>query len=133
MNLAIDYDETIQDNREKRPGYRMGPPMPGAVSIINRLHTEGHHITIFTARNVQEPKVKQAVADWLDYFKIPFHDITNIKRSEFDVYIDNRALHFQSWTQVALDLKKAEESWGVWSNHVPAHGGLIDDITKPLT
>lgn len=132
LTLAIDFDETLMNPSNKQPGYRMGQPEPGAVSTLQRLHSEGHRIIIFTARNVQDPRAKKAVSDWLGYFHIPYHDITNVKRSEYDVYIDNRALHYQSWAQVSQDLDKLENNWGIWSNHVPAYGGLIDDITKPL-
>lgn len=138
MNIAIDFDETIQNNNAAPQGYKMGPPMPGAVAVINKLHEDGNKIIIFTARDVQKPNVKQAVADWLAYFKIPFHEITNVKKSEFDVYIDNRAMHFQSWSQIFSDLAKVTQNvevWGQWSNHVPEHGGsahLMKDITLPL-
>lgn len=132
MTIAIDFDDTIMDNQAVAPGYRMGPPEPGAVAAINKLHEEGHTIVIFTARNVQEPRVKKTIADWLDYFRIPYHLITNVKQPEFDVYIDNRALHYQSWPQAWADLHRAEAHWKNWSGDVPAHGGLISDITKPL-
>src|SRR5690348_8008978 len=111
MNIAIDFDETIMDNHAATPGRRMGPPEPGAVAAITKFHEEGHTIVIFTARNVQDPRVKQAVADWLTYFHIPFHLITNVKQPEFDIYIDNRALHYQSWSQVWADVHRAEAHW----------------------
>ena len=138
MNLFIDFDETIQNNHAAPKGYKMGPPMPGAVTILNRLYKDGNTITIFTARNVQVPKVKESVAEWLNYFKIPFHNITNIKTSDADMFIDNRAMHFQSWSQIFSDLAKVTQNvevWGQWSNHVPEHGGaahLMKDITLPL-
>lgn len=130
--LAVDFDDTIVDNAATHTGYRMGPPAHGAVATLNKLAQEGHQIIIFTARNVQDERVKKAVSDWLDYFKIPYHGITNVKRSEFDIYIDNRALHYQSWMQVDSDLQKAISNWGMWSNHGNQPQHLIDDITKPL-
>lgn len=130
--LAIDFDETLMNPNNVPKGYRMGQPEPGAIATVQRLHMEGHQIVIFTARNVQDPRAKKAVADWLDYFHIPYHDITNVKRADFDVMIDNRALHYQSWPQVSQDLNKLEQHWGVWSNHIPMNNGLIDDITKPI-
>lgn len=131
--LAVDFDQTIKDDSLVHTGYRMGPPAVGAITVLNRLKDAGHQIIIFTARNVQDERVYKAVADWLDYFKIPYHGITNIKKTEFDVYIDNRALHYTSWQQVDTDINKLLNNWGKWSNdaaeHPPAH---IDDITKLL-
>lgn len=106
MIIAIDFDETIMDPQNKTPGYRMGRPVPGAVLSLQRLANAGHTIYIFTARNVQHPNQKKAVADWLDYFQIPFHGITNIKLPEFEVYIDNRAMHFDSWPQVMARINR---------------------------
>lgn len=110
MILAIDFDDTIMDPKNVRPGYRMGQPTVGAVVALQRL-ARSHTIVIFTARNVQVPSAHKAVADWLDYFKIPYHGITNIKRPEFDVIIDNRALHFDEWSKV------------LWRIDSMAHGG----------
>lgn len=99
MILAVDFDDTLHDLRHVQEDHRMGIPEPGAVEALNNLVSEGHTIIIFTARNVQNPNAKKAVADWLDYFKIPFTDITNIKSPRFDVIIDDRALRFDTWAQ----------------------------------
>lgn len=98
--LAIDLDDTIHDTQNVLPGYKMGQPTTGAVDAIKKLHDDGHTIVIFTARNVQDPRVYRAVKDWLGYFKIPHHAITNIKRPEYDLMIDDKALKFEYWAQV---------------------------------
>lgn len=106
MILAIDFDDTLMDTHNVRTGYRMGPPTPGAIVTMHRLVTEGHSIYVFTARDVQKPPVYKAVEDWLNYYKIPFHGITNIKQPYFQVFIDNKAIQFDTWPQVMLRLKR---------------------------
>lgn len=110
MVIAVDFDDTLMNPHDKREGYRMGQPMPGAILSMQRLRNQGHTLVIFTARNVQHPNQHKAVADWLDYFNIPFDGITNIKRPEFEVYIDNRAMHFDSWPQVMHRLTNLQRS-----------------------
>lgn len=109
MVIAVDFDGTIHDPNNKNSGYRMGVPIPGAILSMQRLANSGHTLIIFTARGVQHPNQKKAVADWLDYFKIPFSGITNIKSPAFDLIIDNRAMHFDSWPQVMARLTKSEQ------------------------
>lgn len=102
MIVAVDFDGTLMDPTNVRPGYRMGEPVPGAVAAINRLHQRGDTIVIFTARNVIQKEPKLAVAKWLEYFHIPFDEITNIKKPYFDVMIDNRGLRFDGNWAVTL-------------------------------
>lgn len=110
MVIAIDFDDTLMDRNNKLPGYRMGQPTPGSIVSMQRLNNMGHTLIIFTARNVQHPNQKKAVADWLDYFKIPYHSITNVKLPEMELFIDNRAMHFDSWPQVMMRLTKLQQS-----------------------
>ena|ERR1700752_2197960 len=105
MIIAIDFDDTLMDRERVQHGYRMGPPMPGAIVATRRLYDEGHTLIIFTARNVQDNAVYQAVMDWCEHFGIPASGATNIKKPEFDVFIDNRAIAFNSWPQVMIPLK----------------------------
>lgn len=129
--IAIDLDDTLLDTQNVQPGYRMGPPTNGAILATQRLANEGHTIIVFTARNVQVPSAYKAVEDWLTYFQIPHSGITNIKRPEFEVYIDNRALRFSGdWASTLADLKLLES--GRVPHNQPAAAKLIDDITQPL-
>lgn len=100
MIIAVDFDNTLMSTKNVLKGYRMGQPESGAIAAINRLVAEGHQIFIFTSRDVQNPSAKKAVGDWLDYFKIPYSGITNIKSPHFEVFIDDLAIHFDSWPQV---------------------------------
>lgn len=109
MVIAIDFDDTLMSTSDILPGYRMGQPEGGAVLATQHLHNLGHTIIIFTARDVQDPRAKKAVADWLDHFQIPFSGITNIKSPHFTVMIDNRGLRFTSWAQTLVDLTNIEK------------------------
>lgn len=127
MILAIDFDHTLaSDNPE--PGYRMGVPESGAIAGMKRLANEGHTLIIFTARNVQIPAAYKAVEDWLVHFDIPYHGITNIKRPEFEVMIDDRGLRFHDWPRVLSDLRKIESESMVSNLETP--NPFINDITK---
>jgi hypothetical protein len=101
--ICVDFDDTLMDTTHIPAGKRLGPPTPGAVSFMNQLHAQGDTIIIFTVRG-GEPRGKQAVEDWLDYFKIPFSAVTNIKVNA-EAYIDNRAIRYQgSWSEVKTQL-----------------------------
>lgn len=99
--LAIDFDDTICDTKNRQKG-KMGAPTLGAKEAVTELHKK-NHIVIFTTRATNERSIN-VVAEWLKYFDIPFDDITNIK-PDATHFIDNRAVHFQSWAQVMHQLE----------------------------
>jgi hypothetical protein len=129
MILAIDFDDTLCDSKNLQTGYKMGPPTTGAVLATQKLKEEGHTIVIFTARNVQRPEVKKAVTDWCDYFHIPYAGVTNIKQDWFDLIIDNRAIHYGSWSQVMADIIKFQNQP---DRHSSQDIPMFSDITKPF-
>jgi hypothetical protein len=102
MKLLIDFDDTLHDTMDRRPGHRMGRPEPGSLMAVRYLHQMGHEIIVFTGRRVDKPNVYQTVKDWLDYFGFPYHEITNIKPDSYDLIIDNRAIHYDSWERVLV-------------------------------
>lgn len=104
MKLAIDFDGVLHDPFNVQKGYKMGKPIPGSVDAIKYLKRQGHEITIFPtwADNQQRRK---ALVDWLNYFEIPFDDITSVK-PEADFYIDNNAIRFDAWAQTITDLQR---------------------------
>lgn len=111
----------------------MGPAIPGAIVAINKLIEEGHEIYIFTGRDVQIDRVKQAVIDWLNYFGIAVHGITNIKDPSWDVMLDDRGLRFTDWTKALGDLKKIESHLAPYIvNDNNPHNPLFTDISKSL-
>lgn len=95
MILAIDFDHTIMDNNNIKPGFRMGEPMPGAKEALQYFEAHNWGIIVFTARDRFGP-----VMDWLDHFEIPYSRVTNIKPPEAEVFIDDKAIRFTNWEQV---------------------------------
>ena len=98
MVLAIDFDHTIHNPDDVKPGFRMGEPMPGAVDALLTLHRHGDTIIIFTARDRFQP-----VEEWLQHFGIPYSRVTNVKPPEAEVFIDDRGLRFRGDWSVTLD------------------------------
>jgi hypothetical protein len=99
--IAVDFDGVIHNEYDVDPGRRMGKPFPGAKENLSRYEGEGHAIIVHTLRG-KDPK---HVEDWLDYFGIPYHDVTN-KKPDADVFIDNRGLYHQDWDSTDIELKR---------------------------
>ena len=95
MHICVDFDGTICDNTRIKPGFRMGEPMAGAKEALQYFESQNWEIIVFTARDRFSP-----VMDWLDHFEIPYSRVTNIKPPEADLFIDDRAVHFESWAQI---------------------------------
>lgn len=101
MILAIDFDGVIHDNKNPIEGKRMGPPIVGAKEALQQMRETGEAIIIFCVwANDYGWKV---IHDWMEFYQIPFDDITNVK-PQADVYIDDKALKFESWEQIKKDL-----------------------------
>jgi hypothetical protein len=100
MILFIDFDSTVHDDKNPVEGRKMGLPIAGAKEALEKFLTQGHQIVIFTARAKDEYS-KKVVSDWMYFYNIPFHDITNIKRNA-DYYIDDKAIHFEKWEDINI-------------------------------
>lgn len=101
--LLIDFDGVLHDSKNVLAGRRMGQPIPGAIESVCKLFDKGHEIVIFTAR-ATSPKTTEAVANWLGYFGIPYHRITNVKPSGSLALIDDRAIRFTNWSEVMEEI-----------------------------
>lgn len=130
MILAVDFDNTLMNTDTIPKGHVMGPPEPGAILAMKHLNEQGHTLIIFTGRNVQADNVRKAVQNWLEYFNIPFHGITNVKQAEFDIIIDDRALHFDNWVEVLKQIPSIKK--GLSPHHEDDKPSLLTDISKPL-
>jgi predicted HAD superfamily phosphohydrolase YqeG len=93
MILAIDFDGVLHDIANPLPGRKMGAPMPGAIDAMDELRDQGHELIIFSVNN------KKVIADWCEHYNVEYDSITNVKPNA-DLFIDDRALHFDSWAQV---------------------------------
>lgn len=106
MLIAVDFDHTLHNPDDREPGYRMGKPYPGAKEALDEFRRLGATIVIHTCRaraphGLPDPdpslpytSTVAHVADWLDYFEIPFDQITAMKPLA-DAYIDDKAVAFE--------------------------------------
>ena len=95
--LAIDFDGVLHDHKNPIENKRMGLPIKDAKLSMMRLHALGHTLIIHTVRG-DRPDHVQA---WLEYYEIPYHEITRLK-PEADIYLDDRAQVFTSWDTVQI-------------------------------
>jgi hypothetical protein len=63
------------------------------------MRKDGHTIVIFSYR-AKHPK---HIAEWMEFFEIPYDEITNIK-GDFDLIIDDKAVKFTTWEEVKGEL-----------------------------
>lgn len=108
MILAIDFDGTIHDNTHPIPGRKMGPPMFGAQEALEYWHRQGYTIHVYT---IWDQSKHHVIADWLNYYRIPWDIITNRKQDAY-VYIDNRAVQFTDWHETLVSVNRVlSEGW----------------------
>lgn len=111
MRIVIDLDGTICPIRESHQKYSELLPLENAVKRITELKKDGHYIIISTARNMATcesnvgrvmKNVGKITLDWLEKHNIPYDEIFFGKQNA-DVYIDDRALRFESWDKINSD------------------------------
>lgn len=94
--LAIDFDLVLHEKDKPIPGRRMGAPYPDSRPSMIRLKRQGHTLIIHTTMANTEGG-RQAVADWLKYYKIPYDRIE--PKIAADKYIDDKAIQHFDWKQ----------------------------------
>jgi len=102
LRIACDFTDTIEDHQNVKPGYKLGPPVKDAVEALNKLKAQGAIIVIFSVWANGEAQ-RRAMGEWLRFFNVPYDFITNTK-PDCDVYLDNKALRFETWEKALLDL-----------------------------
>ena len=99
--LAIDFDNTIHDKAHPIPEKRMGPPKEGAQEALQALKMQ-YRIVIHSVW--ADEKYKQIIADWLEFYQIPYDEITNVKPAA-EAYIDDKGIRFTSWEEVLKQIE----------------------------
>lgn len=107
LTLAVDMDGVLHDVNNKKPGYKLGVPIPGAVEAMKRLKNQGAIITVHSVWADTEQRC-QAISKWCRYFDIPYDFITN-RKPLARFYIDNNALRFESWDQTLADIDRLKD------------------------
>jgi len=110
MRICIDIDGTIAELRKKGEGYSEVSPKEGAVETLKKLNEEGHYIILYTARNMETflgnlGKINAVqgpiLYEWLRKYEIPYDEVYFGKPSA-DVYIDDKAIKFETWKNLQL-------------------------------
>lgn len=107
MRIAVDFDGVLHDRANPLPGKRMGPPIKGALEAIEELLAEGHYVFIHTSMALDGPG-EAAVYRWLADWDFP--DMYVVAKELADVYIDDRAIHFNGdWGDALYDMQHRDE------------------------
>ncbi|MBP1614920.1 MAG: Haloacid dehalogenase-like hydrolase [Bacteroidetes bacterium] len=104
MQIIIDMDGTIC-TEERTYSRCLAQPKENAVESINRLYDGGHTIIIYSARTWMEFEMTTA---WLKDHGVKYHQLM-MGKPIGDVWIDDRALHFEdNWKEIMdqLNAKK---------------------------
>lgn len=101
--ICVDFDGVIHEPGVANPHdkRRMGVPRVGASDAMQELIDRGYRVVVFTSRAVRDKGAH--VREWLDYYDIPYHDVTAIKIPAL-AYIDDRAIRFTDWPQAIKDI-----------------------------
>lgn len=104
LRLALDFDGVVHDPTQIKKGYKLGVPVEGAFEALWQLHNEGAIIVIHSIWANTDQK-RQAMSEWLRYFKMPYDFITN-EKPDCDFYIDDKSLRFISWSKTLEEIKQ---------------------------
>lgn len=83
-------------------GRRMGGPYPKAKAALERLKRHGDIIIIHTTM-ANTPSGKKAVADWMEYYEIPYDYIEG--KPHCDFYIDDKAITHKDWNTTLEEIR----------------------------
>lgn len=112
MKIVIDLDGTICEIKKPNQSYEDLKPLPGAAEKIAQMRSQGHYIIIQTARNMATfesnlGKVMRNVGlvtlKWLEKHAIQYDEIY-FGKPNGHVYIDDRALRYETWDAITADL-----------------------------
>ena len=99
MQIIIDIDGTICAE-EKEFRRALAVPIKGAKEAVNSLKKNGHTIIFYSARIWAEYEM---TIDWLNKHGFLFDQLI-LGKPQGDVWIDDRAIRFSSWTEVIKEI-----------------------------
>lgn len=111
MRICIDIDGVICQLKKEHQSYSDVEPLEGAVEKIKLLKQSGHYIILYTARNMktQSANIGKVIKNigietlnWLDIHKIHYDEIY-FGKPWADIYIDDNAFRFSSWSFIDND------------------------------
>ena len=113
VTICIDFDGVIHNsNKGFYNGKCYGNPINGTYEALKEL-SENYSLVIYSCKaNPDRPLIDgntgvELVWEWLDKYKmIDFIDDVVFGKPHALVYIDDKAIRFDSWTRALVDLKK---------------------------
>ena len=111
MRLCIDLDGVICNLKLQGETYDQLLPVPGAPEALKALKESGHYIIINTARHMKtcqgnlgsvQARISLITLKWLEKYEIPYDEIY-FGKPHADIYIDDNAYRFTSWSEVNPD------------------------------
>ncbi len=101
MIYCFDIDGTLCTNTDG--DYQTARPFDEVIARVNRLYDEGHRILLNTARGSTtgidwRELTERQLGDW----GVRYHELFMGKPTA-DVYIDDKGLNLEDWTQNGLD------------------------------
>jgi capsule biosynthesis phosphatase len=116
MRIVVDLDGTICHLKKSGQSYADVAPHVGAAERLRELRAAGHYIIIQSARNMQTcesnvgkvlKNVGKITLEWLEKHGIEYDEIY-LGKPNAHVYIDDRALRFESWDKLTEQQLLAE-------------------------
>jgi len=101
MQIIVDLDGTLC-TEERQFSRSLASPLPGAVEGVNALYRQGHTIIIYSARTWAEFEM---TTHWLKTNGFLYHQLM-LGKPVGDVWIDDRALRFTSWSDTLEALQQ---------------------------
>jgi capsule biosynthesis phosphatase len=110
VRICIDLDGVLCQLRAPEQSYADVEPVPGAVDGVRALREAGHYVIIQTARHMKtcDGNVGKVVArqglvtlQWLERHGFEFDELL-FGKPHADVYLDDNAVRFTSWSDVGV-------------------------------
>jgi len=115
--IAVDFDNTINNNFDIKPGERFSKPFPDAANILQAFRADGHRIMIYSCNR------QKWVEEWMNHWNLPYDYIWEGEKPICDVYIDDRAVGFRGdWVQTYKDVNEILEARGAIGSSKGVHG-----------
>jgi len=124
--IVVDLDDTLVTDSPTGVDPLMGDqpapkqPVDGAVEAMQMLASEGHRLTVFTARFAPAPatekeRLKQEIMQELASYGFPEMEVwTGTTKPAADIFIDNKAITFdQDWGLALAQLQEMLEARGL--------------------
>jgi len=111
VRICIDLDGVVCELRQHGQTYADVQPVRGAVEKLRALRAAGHVVILHTARHMKTcdgntgrvvAKIGQLTLDWLARHGVEYDEIY-FGKPWADVYIDDNALRFESWSAIGND------------------------------